>query len=834
MPISSGYSHGGHEDHRAESGIAAGSGRMRMSGTYVFLAVLLLLAGADAWLPIQGQAAGTGVRDTAAQSASRHMEQGTMRFRQGAFGQAAVHWSEAARLYEEEGRTEEQCRVLINLAHALHQEGQIKKAMVTLQAALTLSEQAGNRVLTASILGRLGNAAYALGKGDQAVEHLTKGLAIAREEGRTVLIAVMLNDLGNVLSSRNQSAEAIDVYGESRRLAGEADQRALAMTAQINLAMAFLDDQQFIESERQFDIASSDIQSLEDSYAKAYGLLNIGLGYADLQAALSAPKLMAQGEAVLAGGTKGIGVAAAERPDASSPSDQSLLRQAADSFVSAAQVATRLEDPRAQSYAWGYLGHLLEKERRYGEALAFTRQAAFAAQRGDIPESLYRWHWQTGRLLKATGKEEEAVAAYQRSVSVLKPIRYEYSVGYQGRHHSFGEAVAPLFTELEDTLLRRAAAARTPEQTQQLLALVRDTVETSHAAELQDYFRDDCVATARAHHGDMSVPGRTAVLYPILLPDRIELLLQTDRGFTRHGIAVPAERLTREIRSFRRLVQDRGSRSYLGSAQTLYGWLIAPVQQELLAADVTTLIVVPDGPLRTIPLAALHDGTHFLVDRYAVAVTPGMELTDVRPSDRGKVSLLSMGMTSSVQGFPPLQNAATEVEHLNQMYGGRYLLDQQFLVPSMEREMKSKEFGIVHIASHGVLDRDVKDSFVLAYDGKISMDRLSQLVGLHQYREAPLDLLTLSACDTAAEDDRAALGLSGIAIKSGARSALASLWVSDDTATVSLVEEFYRQLQDSTVSKAVALQRAQQKVLSEPGHSHPGYWAPFLLLNNWM
>ena len=665
---------------------------------------------------------------------------------------------------------------------------------------------------------------------------MTKGLAIAREEKSTTLVAVMLNDLGNVLSSRNQSIEAIDVYGESRRLAVETGQRALAVTAQINLATAFLDDQQFIESERQFDIASSDIQRLEDSYVKAYGLLNIGLGYDDLQAALSSPKMMAQAEPQLAGGTMGIGAGTEERANGSSPSNQSLLRQASDSFVSAAHVATRLGDPRAQSYAWGYLGHLLEKERRYGEALAFTRQAAFAAQRGNIPESLYRWHWQIGRLLKATGKEEESLAAYQRSVSILKPIRYEYSVGYQGRHHSFAEAVAPLFTELEDTLLRRAAVAKTPEQTQQLLSLVRDTIEASHAAELQDYFRDDCVATAHAKRGDSNVPHDTAVLYPILLPDRLELLLQTDRGFTRHGIAVPSDGLTREIRSFRRLVQDRDSRSYLGPAQTLYAWLIAPVQPELLASGVTTLVVVPDGPLRTVPLAALHDGRQFLVNRYAVAVTPGMELTDAHPSDRadhGKISLLSMGLTSSVQGFPPLRNAAAEVENLNQLYGGHSLLDQQFLVPSMEREMKSKEFGVVHIASHGVLDRDVKSSFILAYDDKITMDRLSQLVGLQQYRDTPLELLTLSACDTAAEDDRAALGLTGVAVKAGARSALASLWISDDRATVDLVEEFYRQLQESGVSKAVALQRAQQKVLGEPGHSHPGYWAPFLLLNNW-
>ncbi len=114
------------------------------------------------------------------------------------------------------------------------------------------------------------------------------------------------------------------------------------------------------------------------------------------------------------------------------------------------------------------------------------------------------------------------------------------------------------------------------------------------------------------------------------------------------------------------------------------------------------------------------------------------------------------------------------------------------------------------------------------------MDRLSQLVGLQQYRQQPLDLLTLSACETPADDDRAALGLNGVAVKTGARTALVSLWMAEDETTSELISEFYRQLQDPALSKAVALQRAQQKILAQRGHSHPSFWAAFLLINNWM
>ncbi|HMV58159.1 MAG TPA: CHAT domain-containing protein, partial [Nitrospira sp.] len=491
-------------------------------------------------------------------------------------------------------------------------------------------------------------------------------------------------------------------------------------------------------------------------------------------------------------------------------------------------------DARGQSYAWGYLGGLREQEHRNPEALEYTRKATFAAQKVNAPESLYRWQWQTARLLRAEGKEDESLAAYQRAVTLLKPIHYEYSVGYQGRHHSYYESVAPLFVEYEDVLLRRAAAAKTPEQNDQLLVKVKETIEVSRAAELQDYFQDDCVATVASHRGAGALAPGTAVIYPIAFPDRLELLLETSNGLKQVRVPVAGEKLTKEIRSFRRLIQDSQSQNYLSSAQTLHGWLVAPIQQDLQGAGVHTLVVVADGSLRTIPMGALHDGRHFLVDSLAVAVTPSLALTDMNGAQRRKGSVLSVGLTESVEGQSAPRYAETEVQAIRTMYGGKLLMNKQFSTPTLEEEIKDQGLGIVHVASHTVVGTEARDSFVLAHDGKITMDRLSQLVGLQQYRQQPLDLLTLSSCEIAAEDDRAALGLTGLAVKTGARTALASLWTSDDETTTELVSEFYRQLQDPAISKAVALQRAQQKILSQRGHTHPSYWAAFLLINNWM
>jgi CHAT domain-containing protein len=191
-------------------------------------------------------------------------------------------------------------------------------------------------------------------------------------------------------------------------------------------------------------------------------------------------------------------------------------------------------------------------------------------------------------------------------------------------------------------------------------------------------------------------------------------------------------------------------------------------------------------------------------------------------------------LTEGVQGFPPLPNVAVELEAIQKLQVSSVLLNQEFLVSRVEKGLQSQQPAIVHVASHGQFESDVRKTFILTFDDKLTMDRLDQFVGFFRSRDEPLELLTLSACQTAAGDDRAALGLAGVAIKAGARSALATLWYINDQASSDLVAEFYRQLQDPAVSRALALQRAQLKLLNDPRYRHPGYWSPFLLINNWL
>jgi CHAT domain-containing protein len=269
----------------------------------------------------------------------------------------------------------------------------------------------------------------------------------------------------------------------------------------------------------------------------------------------------------------------------------------------------------------------------------------------------------------------------------------------------------------------------------------------------------------------------------------------------------------------------------------LYDWLIRPLEPALSGREVRALVFVPGGALRTVPMAALRDreSGEFLIEKYPLAIAPGLTLTEPRPIDRERVQLLAAGITEPVQGFPGLENVGREIEAVGAVFPGRRLVDADFVADRFELEMAERPFGIVHIASHGEFSADISRSYLLAYDEKVSMDQLAGMVATTRFREQqPLELLALSACRTAAGDDRAALGLAGVALRAGARSAIATLWSVNDQATTDLVSEFYAQLAEPGLSRAQALQRAQVKLLGMHHYRHPGYWSAFLLISSWL
>ena len=742
----------------------------------------------------------------AAAPADERMQAGLQSFHAGAFAEALGHWNAAASAYQASGNSEGALTALMRAAEADLALGRNPDALDKLSQAQALAQPLGNQSLLAAVENGLGNAYLLSGRRAEAEPLLRSSVERARKSRSMQTAASALNNLGNLRAAEGRFDDAGLLYREAQQSAEAVGNKTLALRAAANRARSLVDAGRYGEAASALRALDGDMRALEQTHDKAVGLISIGRLYARI---------------LIAGGAQ----AGAQVGD--------LSRRSYAALTDGLAAAEAINDARARSYALGYLGELYEQGARREEALQFTQRAIVAAQQADAPDILFRWQWQAGRLLRSQGDGEQAMLSYQQAVATLATVRQDLTAG--GARTSFRESIGPVYSELADLLLERSASLTDPKLVAQHLADARSTMELFKGAELQDYFQDDCVTALRARTtGIDQLAPRTAALYPIILKDRLELLLTLPDGMKRFTTRVPADALTGEIRAFRLLLEKRTTHQYYPHARKLYDWLIAPIAAELDKQQVDTLVIVPDGALRTIPLAALHDGEQFLIARYALVTTPGLTLTDPRPLPRERAQLLLNGLTESVQGFAPLPYVAEELQAIHKMYGGTMLQNGQFTLSNMEKGLEQTPYSIVHIASHGQFDSDSEKTFLLTYEGKLSMDKLEQFLGLSKFRTEAVELLTLSACQTAAGDDRAALGLAGVAIKAGARSALATLWTVNDPASALMVSDFYRHLRAPGVSKAKALQQAQLGILKDIRYRHPNYWSAFLLIGNWL
>lgn len=371
------------------------------------------------------------------------------------------------------------------------------------------------------------------------------------------------------------------------------------------------------------------------------------------------------------------------------------------------------------------------------------------------------------------------------------------------------------------------------------LTSARQAIESYKAWELDDFYRDDCVNLARAQATDLAdaIPPGVAVLYVIPLPDRTEILVGTHAGTRRFRADVPEEILTAKSRLLRhQLEYERGFPSYIPTAGFLHEALIAPIRAHLRENGIRHLVFIPEGPFAALPMAALRDPAsgRFLIEDFSLSLSPGLLLLPAAPEENRQSTVLLAGVSDGVQGFLPLPGVRPELAEISKIYGGRApLLDSDFSSTTLSAGLIESQATIIHIASHAEFSSDPDGTFLLTHEGKITMDDLERMIRPRKFTGRPVELLCLSACRTAAGDDRAALGLAGIAIKSGARSVVASLWQVDDSAASKLMVRFHRNLHGGALSKAESLRQAQLEMLRSDPYIHPYLWAPFILIGDW-
>jgi len=514
--------------------------------------------------------------------------------------------------------------------------------------------------------------------------------------------------------------------------------------------------------------------------------------------------------------------------------DQGLDRIWEQALSDAQSLAAVVDDEALRAMTYGLAGAMNLRHHQWKQSQSHTRQALFFTPVNDDAQR-YRWQWQMGKILRAQGRRDAALVSYRQAVATLTPIRGLLLRGHRLTNAGFfSQRIKPVYSELAGLILAEVPQAANEVARVRLLHEARSVMESLKAAELQDYFHSACVTSSGKQMRLEDVDPHTAIIYPVMLEDHLAVMVSVGNAMKLYNAPVDAKRMKQTTLDLRRHLQTRTTNQFMHEAESLYDWIIRPARSLLADHQVNQLVIVPGGALRTIPFSTLYDGKQFLIENFALAVTPGLSLTDPKPMEKGDDQALIAGLSDAVQGFSALPSVEQELKSVQSIMGGKRLFNKAYTISSLDSALQGKEYRLLHLGTHGVFGHSPESSYLLTYDGKLNMNKLSDLLSISKFRKHPVELMTMSACQTALGDERAALGLAGVAVKAGVRSAIATLWFVDDEATALTVTNFYKFLKQPGITKARALQLAQLKLIHQRRYWHPGYWGPFLLIGNWL
>ena len=801
----------------------------------------------------------------------------------GQFEEAINYWKEAIANYRSSEEFVKVGQLLTELAQTYSSLGQNKEAIALLcgasetdedclkteGSALQIAQKFSDRQGEVAALGSLGEAYRLKGKYDLAIETLDYSLKIAQENNLSVYRSSVFNSLGNAYFGKAQLNEQHIYSAKLRSAETKTDEFIKEATSDYKKALGYFNNS--LELTRFSNDLSSQMRTLLNLIQLYYHPKDLKLADNN-QAEQALQEALAQFERLPNSSNKvyaAIDLAELEQVVSSINSTsfqaQCLPRKLKDSqaeelLEKAVLIAQSIKDSRSESFALGKLGHLYECRKDYNKALDFTKQARLAAdQKLRAKDSLYLWEWQAGRIFKAQAKESEAIAAYERAIATLEGdggIRDNLLIAERDLQFRFRDTISPLYREFAILKLERAESLPIASlDYQKELDSALNAIDSLKLAELQNYFGNDCVfAVFDQKRVDDLEREDTAIFSSIILEDRTAIVVSlpnkekkqnvkpnTERRLKKLAWINDSKKLQKEIKNFRLEIQKfyDPTDAFLTPSQNLYNWIIRPFADDLDQAKIKTIVFIQDGLLRSVPMAALHDGQEFLVQKYAIATPPGLHLTFPKPQNFQGLWMLALGLTeaATVDGekFKALENVADEVNQATKLFpGSKKLFNKQFTDEGLKQELKQANYPIIHIATHGQFGTIPEDSFLVTGNNKkITITQLESDIRRFSGGSEPMELLVLTACQTGVGDDRATLGMAGITVQAGVRSALASVWYVDDDFTKELVVKFYENLR-SQMSKAEALKEAQKALINQNKKIHPAQWAPFILIGNWL
>ena len=530
----------------------------------------------------------------------------------------------------------------------------------------------------------------------------------------------------------------------------------------------------------------------------------------------------------------------------------------AQSFEEFDNLASRKKAKVLTSYATGSLASFYEylgwQSQQYSsqnrqtyqqKAYQLTEEALYLAQPNEAPDLAYQWLWQLGRILEAQGNGEEAINSYQQAVKTLETVRTDLLTVNTDIQFSFRDNVEPVYRELINLL---ASSLKTTSLDSDVkIKKILYYIESLQLAELQNFLKCDLVDVSQKLKQPIPqvINQNTVLLYPIILKDKIMIISQRSGQEPQYYIHenLPYQQVEKTLKDLQKHLKEPSRTKVIqADSSQLYDWIIRPFEKELESeisqdkSQIRSLVFVLDGSLRNIPMGVLYDRQrqHYLIERYAIALTPGLQLLKAaKPSHLSSALLggLSQEYTVNEKRYSALPNILGELSAIQSVIPSVELINENFTRVNLRKQLNSDSFSIIHLATHGQFSSDPEETFLILSDGQIKAEELNNLL----QDETAIDLLVLSACETATGDRRAVLGLAGVSVRSGVNSTLATLWQVNDRSTAQLMSQFYHYLNlNPKMTKAEALRQAQLELWNyqEADWEDPFFWASYILVGN--
>jgi CHAT domain-containing protein len=692
-------------------------------------------------------------------------------------------WQYVTDLYEEQGNITGLVQGKIYQASALQELGLYTQSIKTLAATKEQLQVQPDTTTKAQALLNLGDILNRIGKYQSAQTTLESGLAIAEKLADNLTMAEIYLNLGNNARLQSQTSVALNYYQQAIKIAPQPDLQLRGKLEQLGVLVSLPDR----------ETASNLVTEIQQLLGQ------LPIQQTTIQAQISLARYLL---------------------DLNTPPGQ-----IAELLVKAVKQAKNLNIIQTEAEAWGELGHLYELNQQWQAAATLTERALATSQSVNAKELAYQWQWQLGRILKAQGQRAEAIAAYTQATENLQSLRSDLIAISSDVQYSFRAKIEPVYRQFATLLLESGASQADLNQARQI-------IESLQIAELDNFFRDACLDTQPQQIDQLDPTA--AVIYTIILgDDRLEVIAAIPGQPLRHySNNLPPDEIELVLTSANsQLLEPR--RLNLLLFQQAYNWLVRPFEAELTTSKIKTLVFVPDGILRNLPPATLHDGQQYLIEKYSVAIAPSLQLAQLQTTVSDRQDLLLAGLSESRQGFTSLPGVKKEIEQIQPLFASSVLLNNNFTEANFDRFTNQTPFRVVHLATHGQFSSNAEDTYVLTWDDRINIEELNRLLRGDSKQLHPIDLLVLSACQTATGDRLATLGLAGIAVRAGARSTIASLWAVNDSATVALMTHFYQALAQGNMTKAEALRQAQLLTMKNELFVHPYYWSTFILVGNW-